>query len=207
MPSSEDADAVVLAGGGSRRFESGEKALATVGGRSLLARVVGVAGEVTGGTPIVAVATPEQRERFGDALDAPVRFVTDAPGEAGPLAGLESAIAASDADWLLVLGCDMPLVERAGVEWLATKRSERADAIVPRTDDGIHPLHAWYRRDALAAGLRSDRADRSLHALLEELSTNVVPAGDAPANVRLDRSLCNVNTRDDLAAARRLLEA
>jgi len=205
MPSIENAGAIVLAGGRSRRFEGSEKALATVGNRTLLARVVDVAGAVTDRTPIVAVATDDQREAYADALDVPVRFVTDTSGQAGPLAGLDSAVEASGAAWLLVLGCDMPLVEGRAFEWLGERRADAVEAVLPRTDDGIHPLHAWYRRDALAAALRSERTGRSLHALLDRLSTTVVQAGDAPGDVPLERSVCNVNTRADLAEARRLV--
>lgn len=204
MPSSEETAAVVLAGGQSRRFEGGRKALATVDGRSLLERVVDVADAVTDYPTILAVATDDQRDAYADALDVPVRFVTDKPDEAGPLAGLGSAVEAAAAAWLLVLGCDMPLVERRAIVWLGARRVD-ADAVVPRTDDGIHPLHAWYRRDALTAALRSDQADGSLHGLLDRLSTTVVRAQEAPDAVPLERSVANVNTREDLAEARRVI--
>jgi len=206
MPSCEGAETVVLAGGGSRRFDGGEKALATVDGRPMLDRVVRVAGTVTDGPPIVAVATDDQRERYADALGVPVRFVTDAPGRAGPLAGLASAVEAAEAPWLLVLGCDMPLVERNAIEWLAERRTAGTDAVVPRTDGKLQPLHAWYRRAPLAAALRSGGEDRSLHALVDRLPVTVVPATEAPGTVRLDRSVCNVNTREELANVRECVD-
>ncbi|WP_135661949.1 molybdenum cofactor guanylyltransferase [Halorhabdus rudnickae] len=206
MPSIENAAAIVLAGGRSRRFEGGEKALATVGGMSLIGRVVDIAGRATDRTPIVAVATAEQREAYADVLDALVRFVIDVPDREGPLAGLSGAVEASDARWSLVLGCDMPLVEEASVEWLAGKRAGEADAVVPRTANGLHPLHAWYRRGALAEALETDRSGRSLHALVERLSAVVVSAEESPACVDLDRSVKNVNTRADLKVARTLFE-
>ncbi|WP_136688082.1 molybdenum cofactor guanylyltransferase [Halorhabdus amylolytica] len=206
MPSIENAGAIVLAGGRSRRFEGSEKALATVGNRTLLARVVDVAGAVTDRTPIVAVATTEQRETYADVLDAPVRFVIDVPEREGPLAGLSSAVGASDARWSLVLGCDMPLVDEATIEWLAEKRTGETDVVVPRTADGLHPLHAWYQREAVANVLEADRSERSLHALVDRLSVVVVSAEGSPEDVDLERSVKNVNTRADLAAARTLFE-
>lgn len=206
MQSSEQVDVVVLAGGQSRRFADGEKTLATVGDRSILARAVDVARQVTDRTPILAVATEAQREKYDDTITGAVRYVYDAPGEAGPVAGLRSAVEASDATWLFVLGCDMPLVEAPAIAWLAAQRGETTDAVVPRTDDGSHPLHAWYRRTAVRTAIESPLAENSLRALLDRLTVAVVPAARAPESARLERSVCNVNTREDLADARRLEE-
>lgn len=206
MQSSEHVDVVVLAGGQGRRFEDGEKALATVGDRSILARSVDVARRVTDRTPILALATEDQRERYDDVLAGAVRYVYDAPGEAGPVAGIRSAVEASDATWLFVLGCDMPLVEEPAIAWLAAQRDETTDAVVPRTDNEIHPLHAWYRRTAVQTAIESDLTEHSLRALLDRLTVMVVSTADVPKTARLERSLYNVNTRGDLADARRLVE-
>jgi len=206
MRSSEHVDVIVLAGGHGQRFEAGEKALATVGDRSILARSVDMARQVTDRTPILAVETEVQRERYDETLTGAIRYVYDAPGEAGPVAGLRSAVEASDATWLFVLGCDMPLVEKSAITWLAAQRDETTDAVVPRTDDGIHPLHAWYRQTAVQTAIESGLAEHSLRALLDRLTVTVVSTADAPETARLERSLCNVNTGEDLAEARRLVE-
>lgn len=203
MPPTESG-AVILAGGGSRRFAGGEKALAEIDGQPLLVHAVDAARRRVDRTPIVAVATADQRDRYANALEDSVRFVTDAPEASGPLAGLERAVEAATAEWLLLLGCDMPLVESAVIEWLAGQRADGTDAVVARTTDGLHPLHAWYRRGAVATALDTDRGEQSLHALLDELRVSMPSASDAPEDLRLERSVCNVNTRDDLAEARRL---
>jgi molybdopterin-guanine dinucleotide biosynthesis protein A len=135
--------------------------------------------------------------------DESVRFVLDAPDREGPLAGLASATETATADWLLVLGCDMPLVDDRAVEWLAARRSPDLDAVVPADDGGIHPLHAWYRREAVTAALSTLPSDASLRALLDRLSVDTLTADRAPPDADLERSVRNVNTVEDLEAARR----
>ena len=206
MQSSNDAGAIVLAGGRSRRFAGGEKALATIDGQPLLSRVVSVARKAVDSKPILAVATTDQRETYADVLDVPVQFVTDRPGRDGPLAGLEGAVEASTATWVFVLGCDMPAVSEAAIEWLGERRTDSTDAVVPRTNDGRQPLHAWYRREAVVKALAVDRSERSLHALLDRLSVTAASAEDAPVSVPLERSVYNVNTRSALGDARELIE-
>ena len=206
MASNDSVDVVVLAGGESRRFTGGEKALATVGARSILARTVDVARQVADSTPILAVATEAQRQRYDEALRGPLRYVYDAPAFGGPVAGLESAVRASEATWVVVLGCDMPLIENPAIAWLASQRDEQTDAVVPRTEDEVHPLHAWYRRSAVQAAIDADLVEYSLRAMLDRLTVPLVSTADAPEPVRLERSLCNVNTRADLADARRMIE-
>ena len=111
---------LVLAGGTSRRFDDGDKALATIDGRPLLATVVATVRAALDSPPIVAVASREQSERYRSMLDGPVRFVTDAPDGRGPLAGLRSALNATRADWLFVVG------------WLGTRCHEN------RVGDAAH---------------------------------------------------------------------
>jgi molybdopterin-guanine dinucleotide biosynthesis protein A len=109
---------VVLAGGESRRFGDGSKALATLDGDPLIARVARAVREATGAPPTVAVRGPAGRRTLSTVLpDA--TFVEDAPGFEGPLAGVAGAARATTAPWLFVCGCDMPLLSAPAVEWLA----------------------------------------------------------------------------------------
>lgn len=201
MTTSED-QGLVLAGGTSRRFDDGDKALATIDGRPLLATVVATVRKALDSPPLVAVASREQSERYRSMLDGPVRFVTDAPDGRGPLAGLTSAVDGSRADWLFIVGCDMPLVSESAIEWLATRRTPDVGAVVPRTADRLHPIHAWYRRTAVKRAVDSPRTDPSLQALFDSLSTATAPAEAAPEAVPLERSLFNVNTVADLQRVR-----
>lgn len=91
------------------------------------------------------------------------RVISDRRPEMGPLAGIESALGDSGAEWTLVVACDMPRLTAALLgRLLATVERCDFDCVVPATQDGrLHPLAAVYHRRclpvfaaALAAGTR-----------------------------------------------------
>lgn len=92
---------LVLAGGGSSRMGF-NKALARVGGRTLVERAARLLEKLTGTVLIVS------RDRSVAAgLPYPV-VDSETPG-VGPLAALEAGLRCSTTDWVLVLACDLPL--------------------------------------------------------------------------------------------------
>lgn len=204
---------VVLAGGDATRFDGGDKALADVDGRPMLARVVDAVDVATDGPPVLAVGDEAEGTRLRGALggefDAErspsVDMVVDDPARSGPLAGIFAAVDAADADWLFVCACDMPLVTPSSIDAIrgAALRTGGAedsgpDAVVPVVDGHRQPLHALYRRAAFAA-VREDLPETaSLLALLDALDETLeIPARELDAP--LERATTNVNTRSDLA--------
>jgi molybdenum cofactor guanylyltransferase len=159
--------AAVLAGGASRRMGR-DKATLAVGGVELASLALAAAAQVA--DPVVLVAPEGHPARRLAA--APV---TD-PGE-GPLAALAAALAALDADHVLVLAGDHPGLR---VELLAhlAGLAARGEAVACRRGPRLEPLVAVYRRApalALARARLADPAgDRSLAGLLAGLRTLVV---------------------------------
>lgn len=193
---------VVLAGGHSRRFGRGDKALAELDGEPLLVRVVDRVSTVT--EEVVVSCRPAQTASFERVLPTTAvdRVVEDRYDDAGPLAGIEAGFDAVSAPYAAVVACDMPFVEPSVVEALFehARAAGGADAAVPGHRDGrLQPVQAVYRtaavRDAVG-GLLPDGG--SLHDLVDALDAVTVPVASVP-----DRSLYNVNTRRDLAAAER----
>lgn len=124
-------------------------------------------------------------------------LLSDVPGVRGPIAGILAALEYEPrADWL-VLGCDMPAVESAAIDWLLARRhSELAEhaaaAIVARLPDRDHlePLLAIYTPSA-TDGLRAAVAsgNSAMHAAFGMMPCSVqVP----PAH--LANCWLNVNT-------------
>ena len=159
--------AAVLAGGASRRMGR-DKATLAVGGVELASLALAAAARVA--DPVVLVAPEGHPARRLAA--APV---TD-PGE-GPLAALAAALAALDADHILVLAGDHPGLR---VELLAhlAGLAARGEAVACRRGRRLEPLVAVYRRvPALAlarARLADPAGDRSLAGLLAGLRTLVL---------------------------------
>jgi len=133
----------VLVGGSSSRMGR-PKQLLEHDGRRLVDRVADVVhGRL--GDPVLlgSGAVPE-------ALSAN-RRLPDAPGIAGPIAGLMAALRwAPNTAWLMV-ACDQPLISEAAVDWLMDQRRPGRWAILPRLGDGaVEPFLAVYEPQSLA---------------------------------------------------------
>ncbi|WP_324757500.1 molybdenum cofactor guanylyltransferase [Haloarcula sp. GH36] len=188
------ATGVVLAGGRSRRFDDGDKALATLDGDPLLVHVVRTLAAVT--DAVVVNCRADQRPAFETALadaDLGVSFAVDDRPDEGPLAGLGRSLASVETEYAVVLACDMPLVPSASLGSLLERAADTETTVVPRTAGGFEPTCAVYRVDraATAADDAYDDGERSLHALLERLSPTVV---DSEAVGLDDRALTSVDT-------------
>src|ERR1700757_1510249 len=109
----------VLAGGASRRFGA-DKALAQLGGKSMLRRMCQLVESVTGSSRVVASS-----ERYAEYVEA---IIEDRwPGE-GPLGGIITALkttrdVANGEEWNLIISCDMPFLTRRWLEYLIAKAS------------------------------------------------------------------------------------
>lgn len=129
-------DAVLLAGGRSSRFGS-DKAFFDWRGEPLFERQLATLRETGPGRLFLSA---NQEQQFED-LPEDVTLVRDERSDLGPAGGLLSAFRCSSADWVLVLGVDLPLMEASFLDSL--KSGVRGK--VPRTQFW-EPLAAWYPR-------------------------------------------------------------
>jgi molybdenum cofactor guanylyltransferase len=158
-----DTVGVVLAGGASRRMGRDKAALA-IDGETLAARAA---------RRLLAVCARVAIADGGRGLVPGLPCLPDAPGAAGPAAGILGAALAWPGHPLLVLACDLPRVSEALLQELlrrppfaeagaAAEVAEAGDAsdagaaadadwVVPRWERGLEPLCALYRPAALAA--------------------------------------------------------
>ena len=80
----------------------------------------------------------------------------------GPVAGIATALAATHSLWNLIVACDLPYLSAEWLDWLLScALRSRGEIVIPRTERGIEPLAAVYRREcrapiaaALARGVR-----------------------------------------------------
>ena len=132
---------VLLAGGLSRRMGGGDKCLRSLGGRSILARIIERAAPQVGALVLNANGDPR---RFADfALPVAADVVE---GYAGPLAGVLTgldwaAANAPEAAWLASFACDAPFFPRDMVErMLAAIEAQGADMACAVTHGRTHPV-------------------------------------------------------------------
>ena len=142
-------DSFVLAGGRSSRMGS-DKALLEIGGQPLIALALERL-RASGTTPRIC-GSRSDLARFAPAL--PDRFPN-----AGPLAGLEAALAASVSELSLFLPVDLPALPAAFLRWLlARAQTSQALATVPYFAGRAQPLCAVYSRHLLPGIRQSLRA-------------------------------------------------
>jgi molybdopterin-guanine dinucleotide biosynthesis protein MobB len=122
--------------------------------------------------------------------------VPDAPGLAGPLAGILAVMRWQPAVSWLVTACDLPDVEPESLQWLLEQRRPGRRAVLPdlRGTGQLEPLLAWYdfRCRPLLENIAASGSLR-LHALAEQEG---MYRAQPPAH--LHGSWRNVNTPEEL---------
>jgi molybdopterin-guanine dinucleotide biosynthesis protein A len=136
----EAATLLLLAGGESRRMGR-PKALLPVCGVTL---IEWMAGRLASGFEQLLVSTSSEQQVPEGLREHVVRDLH--PG-AGPLAGIESGLAASRHEVLVAVACDMPRVDLELARRLLAA-SAGHDAAVPRVGGRPEPTCAAYRRSA-----------------------------------------------------------
>lgn len=204
---------VILAGGRGTRMGGADKALLTLGGETLLARV---AGRLTPQVAALALNANGDPSRFG-AFDGPI-LADNVPGFPGPLAGVLAGL-----DWAALRGfdsvvtvaadtpffpCDLvPRLQAAGEGMaaplvIAGSGPAPAQAVLADVEDHLtHPTFGLWpvalrddMRAALGQGVRRMRDWTLAH------DARVAVFADAPFD-----PFFNINTPGDLRAAEQLL--
>lgn len=140
----------IVAGGKSTRMGR-DKAELTIAGATMLARLAGLG--VALGLPVLVCGRSQPVDWRGPAAT----FLTDAIAGEGPLRGLEAAF--TQADEVLLIACDMPLLDVADLRWLLSITPAVHGTAVSRAGQ-IEPLFSRYHatcRQLLAAELAAGR--------------------------------------------------
>ena len=159
----QQAAGFILAGGASSRMGR-DKGLLDFGGVPLILHTARLLEPLV--SEVTVVGSPRRYAPLGlraiaDESDRQAQGGPDTPHR-GPLAGIAAALAATQWGWNLVVACDLPYLSAEWLDWLLSRAlRSRGEAVIPRTERGVEPLAAVYRRDcgapvaaALARGVR-----------------------------------------------------
>jgi molybdopterin-guanine dinucleotide biosynthesis protein A len=181
---------VILAGGQARRMNNLDKGLICYKGRPMVTYAMDALSGLVGQTIINANRSREHYQKFG------LPVIADQTGSFdGPLAGILSAMAYADADVLLVMPCDSPLIKAEHLQKLLSAREDNnADAAVAFDGERLHPVFLAIKtslidslRDYLAAG------HRKIDHWLDRLNTVQADFSGTP------EIFININTLTDLS--------
>jgi molybdopterin-guanine dinucleotide biosynthesis protein A len=188
----------IQAGGQSTRMGE-DKALKSFLGRPLIQRVVDrmmpIADEI-----IVTTNHPD------DYTFLNLRLVPDLKPGRGSLGGLYTALFSARHPVVAVVACDMPFASPSLFE--AAHRllvEEKADVVIPKTDEGYEPIHAIYRRAACIPAIEFaiDAGQWKVIAWFPQVKVRTL----TPEEIRLydpsGLAFWNLNTPEEFAEAER----
>jgi molybdopterin-guanine dinucleotide biosynthesis protein A len=172
-------DALVLAGGKSRRLGGAHKPGLVVGGRTMLDAVLGA----TSGAGVTVVVGPRQ------PTYRPVEFTSEDPPGGGPAAAVVAGLRLVTAPTVVVVAADLPYLDPGTVARLA----EAAPAMLVDTDGRDQWLCGAWPTDALRAVAGEGTHGTPLRRLLAPLEPVRMRSSGDPWR--------DVDTVDDLRRA------
>jgi molybdopterin-guanine dinucleotide biosynthesis protein A len=189
--------AMILAGGLSRRMGGGDKGLLQLGDRPILAHVVDRIRPQVSALALNANGDPARFAEFGlDVIADPI------PGFAGPLTGILAALSwMPNATHVLTVPADTPFLPRNLVARLQTAVQAPGDSVIAAQEGRRHPVIGLWPASSLDRLEKAVREEglRKVEVWTDRVNTRVVSFDEA------SDPFFNVNTPDDLAAARDLL--
>jgi molybdopterin-guanine dinucleotide biosynthesis protein A len=191
--------AIILAGGNSVRMGE-NKAFIQIDGIPIITRIQSLFKELFEEVIIVT----NQKDLFKN-FDS--NTYTDLLPDRGALGGLYTGIFFSSYPYSFCVACDMPFLKRSLVQFLI-RHTKDEDALVPRTRDGLQPLHAIYSKRCLDAIKKvMDQGKNKIIDFYDLVRVKIVEERDFLHLDPLRESFVNVNTPEDLLLIRKAKES
>lgn len=187
---------VIQAGGESRRMGQ-DKGLMPFLGRPLVERVARRL-EAQADEVLITTNNPSAYAFLGYPC------ITDRLPGRGALVGLYTALSAASGDVVAVVACDMPFASPALLEYARSLLlSTPADLVIPRTENGLEPFHAVYRREAclphIEAALQANL--RRVDSWFGQVRLRYLDAEEIAVHDPQGLAFRNVNTPEELRQA------
>ncbi len=188
----------ILAGGASKRFGS-DKAFAKFRGMPLIKHLIWRFRDHT--DDLFVVSRFDEPDRL-QTVDIPI--VYDSSRERTIMGAIIDAIEASKSEWTFVIAVDLPLVNWAIVEWMASNIRHKCQAtfIIPELANGSQPLCALYQKKSVE--LLRNRLNLNQQRM--QNICNDVSCLNLPIPSKLQWQFLNMNTAEDLIQAEYLAE-
>ena len=190
---------VIQAGGRSSRMGR-DKGLVKIAGTPMIEHLL---QRVQGLTDTVHLTTnaPQDYAYLG------LPMASDSQPGAGALPGLLTALTAASGEFVLVVACDMPFLDRELLAYLL-QLAPQADVVVPKWDGRYQPMCAVYKRDVIMPAIQH-ALQNGQKRLISFYSAVQVLQVDETTIAQLDPNGCtffNVNTPEDVAIAEQMLD-
>jgi len=161
------------------------------------------------GVPIINRICDLFRELFQEVIivtnqqdifrDFRSKIYSDLIPDKGALGGLYTGLFFSTFYYSFCVACDMPFIKKSLVQYLI-KNIEDQDVIIPRTKDGLQPLHAIYSKKCLDP-IKStiDEGKFKIIDIYDLVKVKIVEENGFLPLDPLRESFINVNTPEELS--------
>jgi molybdopterin-guanine dinucleotide biosynthesis protein A len=181
---------IILSGGKSTRMGE-DKAFIELEGVPIVRRIYTLFKELFQEVIIVT----NQQELFKN-FDS--KIYSDLIPNQGALGGLYTGLFFSTFQYSFCVACDMPFLKKALVQYIIN-HIEGEDVIVPRTEDGLQPLHAIYSKNCLdPIKIIMEQGKYKIIDFYNQVNVKIVEEKDFTVLDPLRESFINVNTPDEL---------
>ncbi|MDI6704306.1 MAG: molybdenum cofactor guanylyltransferase [bacterium] len=189
---------IILAGGKGNRIGK-EKAFIKIGNKTIIERIIDVLSNLF--EDIIVVAKNQELYK-----DFNVKVTEDIIPNLGPLGGLYSGLLKSNTFHNLVLASDMPFINPSFVNYMKGKIDDY-DILIPAIDERTEPLHAIYSKRCLEAiKNRLDKGLLSMQSFFSDVKVRYILKEEIESFDPNYRMFFNVNTKDDVEEANRIVE-
>jgi molybdopterin-guanine dinucleotide biosynthesis protein A len=190
---------IILSGGKSRRMGE-NKAFIEIEGVPIIQRIYTLFKELFQEVIIVT----NQVELFNN-FDS--KIYSDLLPNKGVLGGLYTGIFFSTFRYSFCVACDMPFIKQSLVQYLI-KHIGDEDVIVPRTKDGLQPLHAIYSKHCLdPIKIIIEQGKYKIIDFYHMVKVKIVEENDFVSLDPLRKSFINVNTPEELLSVTKVKES
>jgi molybdopterin-guanine dinucleotide biosynthesis protein A len=182
---------IILSGGKSTRMGGENKAFIKLEGAPIVHRIYTLFKELFKEVLIVT----NQQELFKN-FDS--KIYSDLLPHQGALGGLYTGLFFATFQYSFCVACDMPFIKKELVQYILTQ-IDGEDVIVPRTQDGLQPLHAIYSKTCLdPIKIILDQGKYKIIDFYHQMNVKILEEKDFILLDPLRESFINVNTPEEL---------
>jgi len=182
-------NAAILVGGKSSRMGS-NKAFLELKGKTFIELQIELLREIFDDI-FISANTSSEYEYLNLSI-----FKDVYPGK-GPLGGLYTSLINSSSLHTFMLACDMPFIGPELINHLKDFTKEY-DVVIPKSEKGLEPLHAFYSKKCIDPIKRSLEEDNlRITSFFPHVNVKIVELDNLNLSDCFKNSIKNLNTRDD----------
>ncbi len=197
---------LILMGGEGRRIRE-KKAYLRVGGIRIVDRIINELEKVKNkDEEILLVVNKKTSFKKIKRWENKIKVVEDIIPGKGPLGGIYSGLSLSNAKFNFITGCDMPFLNWKFIHYMRSLPKDY-DILIPLHSRGVEPLHAIYSKSCLSLiKEKLEQGEYKIRAILPYLKIRFVEEKEIRKFDSPEYIFFNINTREDLAKARKLVK-